>query len=102
MGKVNTVIFAPIRTDLIERALHTLYRNTPADSFYVIVVDQTIDGLDPNLRERYKNLTLIRTPKTTKHYTGNLGFSKANNLAISLVTTPYFTLANDDVEFVGH
>lgn len=95
----NTVIFAPIRTDLIERALETLYKNTPPN-FYVIVVDQTPHGLDNNLRERYKNLTYIRTPKTNTHTKGNLGFSKANNLAISLVTTPYFTLANDDVEFI--
>lgn len=97
---VNTVIFTPIRGDLIERALETLYRHTPPN-FYTIVVDQTIEGLDPNLRDRYKNLTLIRTPKTDRHHTGNLGFQKANNFAINLVTTPYFTLANDDVEFVN-
>ncbi len=95
----NTFIFAPIRTDLIERALETLYKNTPPN-FYTIVVDQTPNGLDANLRNRYKNLTYIRTPKTDTHTKGNLGFSKANNLAISLVTTPYFTLANDDVEFI--
>lgn len=97
---LNTIIFTPIRTDLIERALETFYRHTPPN-FKVIVVDQTINGLDPNLRDRYKNLMLIRSPKTDTHYTGNLGFSKANNLAISLVDTPYFTLCNDDVEFVN-
>ena len=95
----NTIIFTPIRNDLIERALFTLYKNT-VPNFYVIVVDQTPHGLDNNLRDRFKNLTLIRTPKTATHTKGNLGFSKANNLAISLVTTPYFTLANDDVEFI--
>lgn len=71
-------------------------------NFKVIVVDQTVDGLGHlNLRDRYKNLTVIRTPKTQRYYTGNLGFAKANNLGIALVDTPYFTLCNDDVEFVN-
>lgn len=97
--KDNTFIIPVVRTDLIDRCLETLYKNTP-DNFYVIVVDQTLKGLDHNLRDKYKNLTLIRTPKTDIHYTGNLGFSKVNNFAFNLVETPYFTMCNDDVEFL--
>lgn len=97
----NTVIYTPIRPDLIDRALETLYKHTPPN-FRVIIVDQTVDGLDANrLRDTYKNLMVIRTPRTDAHKSGNLGFSKANNLAISLVDTPYFTLCNDDVEFIN-
>lgn len=98
-GKQLTVIFAPIRTDLIERALETLYKYTPP-MFRVILIDQTVSGLNSNIRDRYKNLLYLRTPKTDVHSTGNLGFSKANNLGISLVETPYFMLCNDDVEFI--
>lgn len=98
---LNTFIYTPIRTDLLERSLDTLYAHTPPN-FYVIIIDQTVPGLDANyLRDKYKNLMVVRTPKTDTHYTGNLGFSKANNLGISLVTTPYFTLVNDDVEFLN-
>ena len=99
--KMNTFIICPLRDDLIEKCLETLYRYTEENTFYVIVVDQTVKGLDYKLRDRYKNLMIIRTPLTDVHHAGNLGFAKANNLAIQLVTTPYFTLVNDDIEFIN-
>jgi GT2 family glycosyltransferase len=67
----------------------------------VYVIDQTPNGINMNLREQYKNLMIIRPPKTATHTKGNLGFAKATNLGISLVETPYFTMCNDDVEFVN-
>lgn len=99
--KDNTFIIPIIRGDLIERCLDTLYRNTPPN-FYVYVIDQTVDGIDSNrLRNKFKNLMIIRTPKSDVHTTGNLGFAKATNLGIQLVDTPYFTMCNDDVEFIN-
>lgn len=95
----NTFVIPIIRTDLIERCLETLYKNT-VPNFYVIVIDQTPNGIDTNLRDRYKNLMIVRPPKTATHTKGNLGFAKATNLGISLVETPYFTMCNDDVEFI--
>lgn len=95
----NTFIIPIIRTDLIERCLETLYKNTPPN-FYVYVIDQSVEGIDHNLRDRYPNLMIIRSPRTLMHSKGNLGFSKATNLGIALVETPYFTMCNDDVEFV--
>src|SRR5690606_21748056 len=64
------------------------------------LIDQTVDGIDHNLRNRYKDLMIIRTPKTDTHKHGNLGFAKATNTGIKLVETPYFTMCNDDVEFI--
>lgn len=99
--KLNTFIVPVIRPDLIDRMLETLYRHTP-DNFYVYIIDQTVKGLDSTrLRNTYKNLMVIRTPKTDVHYTGNLGFAQATNLGIQLVQTPYFTMCNDDVEFLN-
>lgn len=99
--KFNTFILVPIITTFIDRCLETIYEFNEKDSFYVYIVDQTVKGLDANaLRDKYRNLMVIRTPKSTIHYTGNLGFSAANNLAISLVQTPYFTLINDDIELI--
>lgn len=95
----NTFIIPVIRPDLIERCLETLYKNTPLN-FYVYIIDQTADGINMKLREKYKNLMIIRTPKTFTHTTGNLGFAKATNLGIALVETPYMTFCNDDVEFI--
>jgi len=97
---VNTFCFSPIRSDLIERCLETLYANTEPN-FYVIVIDQTFDGLDPEYyRNRFKNLMVIRTPKTDTHKMGNLGFAKAFNVGLALCETEYFTTCNDDVEFI--
>lgn len=53
-----------------------------------------------SLRDKYKNLMIIRAPKSDLHYTGNLGHSQATNLAMRLVETPYVTFLNDDVEFI--
>lgn len=97
--KVNTFVIPIVRSDLIERCLETLYANTPPN-FYVFVIDQTVHGLDPKLRDRFQDLMIIRPPKTEVHTTGNLGFAKGTNLGIMLVETPYFTMCNDDVEFV--
>jgi len=99
-NKLLTVITPVIRPDLIERMLDTLYEYTEP-MFYVYVIDQTVNGLDSTrLRNKFKNLMIIRTPKSDIHYTGNLGFAQATNLGISLVQTPYFMMCNDDVEFI--
>lgn len=96
----NTFVIPVIRPDLIERCLETLYKNT-VPNFYVYLIDQTVDGLDSTkLRNQYRNLMVIRTPRSNRHTTGNLGFAKATNLGIKLVDTPYFTMCNDDVEFI--
>jgi GT2 family glycosyltransferase len=95
---LNTFIIPVIIPDYIERCLETIYKNSPAN-FYVYIVDMTIDGLDLD-RRKYANLMVIRPPLTLTHQGGNLGFAKANNIAIQLVETPYMTLCNDDVEFV--
>lgn len=97
-----TVIVPVILTSNIKRCLETLYKYTEAGSFYVYIIDQSVKGLDATkLRNKYKNLMVIRTPKTDIHYTGNLGFAQATNLGIALVQTPYFMMCNDDVEFVN-
>jgi GT2 family glycosyltransferase len=100
MEKMLTVIVPVVRPDLVERMLQTLYEYTEP-MFYVYLIDQTVPGLDSqHLRNQYKNLMVIRTPKSDVHHTGNLGFAQATNLGISLVQTPYFMMCNDDVEFI--
>lgn len=98
--KWNTFIIPIIRPDLIERCLETIYLYNEKNSFYVYIIDQTKNGIALDTRNRYPGTMIIRPPITDFHTTGNLGFAKANNLAIQLVTTPYFTMCNDDVEFI--
>lgn len=99
MQKLLTTITPIVRPDLVERMLETLHQNTD-NIFYSIVIDQTKYGLDMSLRDKFKDLIIIRSPITDVHYTGNLGFAQATNLGIKLVETPYFMMVNDDVEFL--
>lgn len=100
--KFNTFVIVVTVPGYIDRCLETLYRYTDKDTFYVYIIDQTINGLDSTkLRNQYENLMVIRTPKSDLHHTGNLGHSQATNLGIRLVDTPYFTMLNDDVEFIN-
>lgn len=92
MKKVNTCIYPIIRDDLIEKSLETLYKYTE-HNFYVYVIDQTVNGLPSRIINDYVHLYF--RPRR------NLGFSKACNTAIRVVDTPYFTLCNDDVEFIS-
>src|SRR5579864_3647836 len=99
--KFNTFVIVVTVPRFIDRCLETLYRYTERNTFYVYIIDQTIDGLDINLRNRYHNLMVIRTPLTETHYTGNMGHSQGTNIGIRLVDTPYVTTLNDDVEFIN-
>lgn len=99
MEKLLTVVIPVIRLDMIERCLETLYKYTD-NIFYCIVIDQSVKGMDVNLRDKYPNLMVIRSPKTDLHYTGNLGFTQATNLGLRMATTPYVMFLNDDVEFI--
>lgn len=101
MEKVLTVICPVVRDDLVGRMLETLYEYTPPGTFYVYIIDQSVKGIDATaLRNKYRNLMVIRSPKSDVHYTGNLGFSLATNLGVKLVETPYFMMINDDVELI--
>lgn len=99
MEKQFTTITPIVRPDLVEKMLETLHANTD-NIFYSIVIDQTKYGIDMSLRDKYKDLIIIRSPITDVHYTGNLGFAQATNMGIKLVETPYFMMVNDDVEFI--
>lgn len=100
MEKLLTVICPIIVESLVEEMLETLYEYTEP-MFYVYIIDQTVNGLDSTrLRNTYKNLMIIRSPKSDTHYTGNLGFAQATNLGITLTQTPYFMMCNDDVRFI--
>jgi GT2 family glycosyltransferase len=97
--KENTFVIPYLGGELIHKCLETMYKHNP-DNFYCFIVDQSIEGLDPKLRDKYKNLMVIRTAKSDIHTTGNLGHSQATNLGIQLCQTPYVTMLNDDVEFI--
>jgi GT2 family glycosyltransferase len=88
----NTIIFNPVRTDYIERAIDTLYKFTDMENWRVIVIDQTRSGCKVD-----KRVHLYMKPHR------NLGFAKSMNEGIIHGLrwgSKYITCANDDVEFI--
>lgn len=64
--------------------------NYPSGEIEVFIVDNASEEkLDKNILEKYRNIELIRSSK-------NLGFSKANNLALKKVKGDYVLLLNPD------
>lgn len=89
----NTFIYNPIRSDFIEKAIETLYRYTDMSESRVIVVDQTLNGLQLDMTKVH----LVLRPHR------NLGFSKAMNEGIIHALrweSEYITCANDDIEYM--
>jgi len=92
MELTNTFVFCPIIPTFIEKALTTLYTFTPPN-FRVILIDQTFDGMKQYVGDERVHLYL-------RPYR-NLGFAQSMNTGIRLSTTPYVTVANDDIEFIN-
>lgn len=77
--------------DLLEQCLDTLIRNSPGNiPLNIIVVDNASqDGSVEMVRERFQSVTIIENAE-------NVGFARANNLAISKTSSPYVFLLNSD------
>src|SRR3990167_791948 len=86
-------IYPIIKTDQIGRSLETLHKFTDRSKFKVIVVDQSIEGINPEL---YKYIDMWIRMR-------NEGFSKASNEGIIHALkwqTPYISIVNDDTEMM--
>ena len=94
MDRLVTFIYPIIRTDYIKKSLETLYKYTNNEIFNVIVIDQSIEGLDKEFIDKYIHL-YIRVK--------NQGFSRAANMGIIQAlqwNVPYIAICNDDTEFM--
>lgn len=90
----NTFIFNPVRPDFIHAALDSLYKYTKMDENRVVVVDQTLNGLQLSRDQVH----LVLRPHR------NLGFSKSMNEGIIHALrwdSEYITCANDDIEYMN-
>lgn len=95
---IITLIYPIIRKDYIYKSLQTLNEYTIRDKYKVIIIDQTIDGLDSDLSNPYLNGYVDMVIRVK-----NQGFSGAINLGIIHAlrwNTPYIGIVNDDVEFI--
>lgn len=90
----NTFIFNPVRPDYVYRAIETLYKHTDMTDCRVIVVDQTMNGLQLSRDQVH----LVLRPHR------NLGFAKSMNEGIIHGLrwgSEFITCANDDIEYMN-
>lgn len=93
MQKQLAIIYPIVRTDYIKKSVETLYKYT--ENFTLIVVDQSIEGLDKEWIDQNVHLYLRMK---------NQGFAKAANEGIIHALRwehPYICIANDDTEFMS-
>lgn len=99
MQPIITIVYPIIRTDFIRRSVETLAKYTPAFQFKLVIVDQSISGIDAALKQwLYEGEHLYIRMK-------NEGFSRASNEGIIhglKWQTPYICVMNDDTEFMYH
>jgi GT2 family glycosyltransferase len=85
MPKVSVIIVSFNTKELIEKCLRSI-----KGPWEIIVVDNaSTDGSAEIIKKKYPNVTLIES-KT------NLGFARANNLAMKKASGEYFLLLNSD------
>ncbi|MFA6228111.1 MAG: glycosyltransferase family 2 protein [Patescibacteria group bacterium] len=78
--------------DLLEKCLDSIYRNQGNLTMELFVVDNASgDGTAELIKKKFPQSRLIASDK-------NLGFAKANNLAIKQATGEYILLLNPDTE----
>jgi N-acetylglucosaminyl-diphospho-decaprenol L-rhamnosyltransferase len=91
--RVSVIVVNWNTRDLLERCLRSVYEAAwPGVELEVIVVDNASrDGSARMVSERFPQASLIACPS-------NLGFARANNLAMQRATGSYFLLLNPDAE----
>lgn len=95
---VITFVYPIIRTDFIEASLETLYRFTENKKFRIIIVDQSLEGVE---KLDWVSFTVNHGGLLIKMR--NQGFAKAANEGIIHGLrwgTPYIAVVNDDTEFM--
>lgn len=93
MVRVSVIVVNWNTRDLLERCLQSAYdAAAPGLDLEVVVVDNASqDGSAQMVSERFPEASLIARPT-------NLGFARANNLAMRRATGSYFLLLNPDAE----
>lgn len=92
--KISYLIVTWNNADIIGECIDTLFAYSAWDNEVIVVDNDSSDGTAQVIRERYGDkVKLIEAG-------ANLGFSKANNLALEHATGDYIFYTNPDVVFI--
>lgn len=93
-ARISYLIVTWNNADIIGECIDTLFAHSPWDNEVIVVDNDSADGTAQTIRERYGDkVKLIEAG-------ANLGFSKANNLALEHATGDYIFYTNPDVVFI--
>ena len=93
---VSVIIVSWNAREYLMRCLASLSADEDRLAMEIIVVDNaSSDGSADEVAARYPDVRLIRN-------TENLGFARANNIAVSVSTGKYLCFVNSDVEVLPH
>jgi len=88
--KLTVIIVNANTRELTCRCLESIYTNSPSCDFEVIVVDNaSTDGSCESIETHFPEVQLIRNRE-------NLGFARANNLALEIARGSHLLLLNSD------
>lgn len=94
MNKLSIIIITWNDIKNLLRCLDSIYKNQPAGSFEVIVVDNgSLDGTAFLIEEKYPNIKLIKNEK-------NLGVAEARNHGLNNATGEYVLFLDSDAEIL--
>lgn len=93
-SKISYLIVTWNNADIIVECIDTLFAHSDWDNEVIVVDNDSADGTAQVIRQRYGDkVKLIEAG-------ANLGFSKANNLALEHATGDYIFYTNPDVVFI--
>lgn len=88
MSPVSVIIVSYRVKFYIEQCIDSVFRSVP-DAQVIVVDNNSGDGSVEFLRKRFPGISIIANKN-------NLGFGKANNMALELVDSPYVMFLNPD------
>jgi len=92
MQKISIIIVNWNTRELLKRCLTSIAAYPPAVAYEILVVDNaSSDGSQQMVREQFSQVRLIESAE-------NLGFGRANNVAIQEAQGEYILLLNSDTE----
>lgn len=87
---LSIIIVSYNTAELLKNCIESVYKTYPKDKLEIFVVDNgSSDGSPAMIKKSFRDVILIESKK-------NLGFSKANNLAIKRAVGQYILLLNPD------
>jgi GT2 family glycosyltransferase len=88
--ELSVVIVSYNTRELLKKCIQSIYMTYPNNNLEILVVDNgSSDGSPTMVRDEYGNVILIENKE-------NLGFAKANNIAINISKGRYVLLLNPD------